>query len=140
DHVEHGGLAGAVGAEQTDRLAATDVETHPAHDPATREVFFDAMHRKIVAWLLAIFGAARCGSGLPGGGSRWRNLRIGLPHARLAVPRSSHPSLPGLRGRIRERAARKVGLGPRVCWGFRPHTEAFDETEQIDHKRLGDNG
>jgi len=26
DHVEHGGLSGAVGAEQADRLAATDIK------------------------------------------------------------------------------------------------------------------
>ena len=44
DHVEHGGLAGAVRAEQADRLAAADIDADAAHDLAGAETLFHAMH------------------------------------------------------------------------------------------------
>src|SRR5204863_836940 len=44
DHVEHGGLAGAVRPEQTDRLAAADIDGNAAHHLPRAETFFHAMH------------------------------------------------------------------------------------------------
>src|SRR5262249_21059545 len=43
DHVEHRGLAGAVRAEQTDRLAAAHVEAHALDDLAADEAALDPM-------------------------------------------------------------------------------------------------
>ncbi len=133
DHVEHGGLSGAVGAEQTDRLAAPDIKAYPPHNLAARIGFFDAVHRKIVARLGPMFAAAGCAPGLTRGRSRRPSLCVG--------PRDSHRSLPRLRGKAKEGAGGRIGRGPCVRRRFwSPHIEAFDETEQIDHKRLGDNG
>src|SRR5262249_42455379 len=145
DHVEHRSLSGAIGPEQTDRLAATDKQAYPAHHFATRIVFFDAAHRKIVAVLLAMLAAgAGCAPLLTRGGSRWCDLCIGTPHPSSTIA-GPDPSLPCLRGRVREDSRNnrrsltpslprwgKVRLGPSVCGGFwSPHSEAFDETEQI---------
>ena len=47
DHVEHGGLAGAVGPEQAHRLAAADIDADAAHDLARAETLFHAMHSQI---------------------------------------------------------------------------------------------
>ena len=47
DHVEHGGLAGAVRAEQADRLAAADIDADAAHDLAGAETLFHAVHGEI---------------------------------------------------------------------------------------------
>ena len=47
DHVEHRGLAGAVRAEQTHRLAAADIDADAAHDLARAETLFHAMHSQI---------------------------------------------------------------------------------------------
>ncbi len=47
DHVEHRGLAGAVRAQQTDRLAAADIDADAAHDLAGAETLFHAMHSQI---------------------------------------------------------------------------------------------
>ena len=44
DHVEHGGLAGAVRTEQADRLAAADIDADAAHDLAGAKALFHAMH------------------------------------------------------------------------------------------------
>ena len=41
DHVEDGGLAGAIGAEEADRLAALDVETDAADDGTPLEALAD---------------------------------------------------------------------------------------------------
>ena len=47
DHVEHGGLAGAVGPEQSDGLAAPHVEARAAYHLAPAEAFLDAVGREI---------------------------------------------------------------------------------------------
>src|SRR5262249_59724182 len=86
DHVEHRGLAGAVGAEQTDCLAAADIEADPTHDPAAPEAFFNAVYRKVVAGLLTMVHAAGCAPGLTGGGGRWGDLRVGSPPPHPALP------------------------------------------------------
>src|SRR5439155_20389281 len=44
DHVEHRGLAGAVRAEQADRLAAADIDADAAHHLPRTETFFHAVH------------------------------------------------------------------------------------------------
>ncbi len=46
DHVEHRGLAGAVGPEQTDRLAALQIDAHVVHDAAAAVAFHKAERRK----------------------------------------------------------------------------------------------
>src|SRR5258705_7197297 len=46
DHVEHRGLAGAVGAEQAHRLAAADIYADAAHDLAGAETLFHAVDRE----------------------------------------------------------------------------------------------
>ena len=46
DHVEHGRLAGAVGAEQADRLAFADVKADALHHFAADEAFLDAVNGK----------------------------------------------------------------------------------------------
>ena len=43
DHVEHGRLAGAVGAEQADGFAPRDREAHPAHDHALLVALLDVV-------------------------------------------------------------------------------------------------
>ena len=47
DHVEHGGLAGAVGAEQADRLAAPHIDADAAHHLALAEALLDPMRRQV---------------------------------------------------------------------------------------------
>ncbi len=47
DHVEHGGLAGAVGPEQADRLAAPHIEADALHHLAADEALLDAVRREI---------------------------------------------------------------------------------------------
>ena len=49
DHVEHRGLAGAVGTEQADRLAAPDIEADASHDLAAGKALLDAVDREIIA-------------------------------------------------------------------------------------------
>ena len=56
DHVEGGGLAGAVGAEQPDHFAAVHVERHVLHDLAAVVGLHQVAHRQM---------AARRGAGLP---------------------------------------------------------------------------
>ena len=46
DHVEHGGLAGAVRPEQSDRLAAPQRQAHALHDLAADEALLDAVDRQ----------------------------------------------------------------------------------------------
>ena len=74
DHVEHRGLAGAVGTEQADRLAAPHIKADPAHDLATAEAFLDAMRRKIVVL------------GLPAVAPTWR------PRVALRASAAGRPS------------------------------------------------
>ena len=40
DHVEHGGLAGAIRPQQPDGFAAPDIKTRAFHDLAAREALF----------------------------------------------------------------------------------------------------
>jgi len=47
DHVENRGLAGAIWAEQADRLATPHIERHAAHHHAAAETFLDAVRSKI---------------------------------------------------------------------------------------------
>ena len=47
DHVEHRGLAGAVRAEQTDGLAAANIDADTTHHLAGAKTFFHAMHSQI---------------------------------------------------------------------------------------------
>jgi hypothetical protein len=47
DHVKYRGLAGAVRAEQTDGLAAADIDADAAHDLAAPKALFHAMHSQI---------------------------------------------------------------------------------------------
>src|SRR6185437_11373307 len=55
DHVEDGGLAGAVGTEQSDRFAAAHVERDALHHHAAAETFLDAVRGEIgVALLLTL--------------------------------------------------------------------------------------
>ena len=51
DHVEAGGLAGAVGAQQAHHLAAPKRQAHRAHDGALAEAFADAMDDETLAAL-----------------------------------------------------------------------------------------
>src|SRR5439155_5067012 len=44
DHVEHRGLAGAVRAQQSDRLAAANIDADAAHHLAGAETVFHAVH------------------------------------------------------------------------------------------------
>jgi hypothetical protein len=46
DHVEDRGLAGAVGPQQADRLAAPHIQADAAHDLTTAEGLFDAVRRQ----------------------------------------------------------------------------------------------
>ena len=55
DHIEHRGLAGAVGAEQADRLAAADIQADALHDLAADEALFHAVDGQKA---LAVDGAA----------------------------------------------------------------------------------
>ncbi len=48
DHVERGGLAGAVRSEQADRLAAPDIEADVLDDLASAVALFEAVGREIV--------------------------------------------------------------------------------------------
>jgi hypothetical protein len=47
DHVENRGLAGAVRAEQTDRLATANIDADAAHDLTGAETLFHAMHSQV---------------------------------------------------------------------------------------------
>src|SRR5476649_1407890 len=47
DHIEDGGLAGAVGAEQADGLAATDIEAGTLHHLFVAETLLDSVHGEI---------------------------------------------------------------------------------------------
>ncbi len=53
DHVERGGLAGAVRPEQADRLAAPHVEAHVLDDLAAAIALFDAMGGEIAVGVVA---------------------------------------------------------------------------------------
>ena len=53
DHVKHRGLAGAVRAEQSHRLAAADIDADAAHDLAGAKTLFHAMHSQIARPLAA---------------------------------------------------------------------------------------
>ncbi len=47
DHVEHRGLAGAIGAEQADRLAPPHIKRDALHHGTAAEAFFHAMRGEI---------------------------------------------------------------------------------------------
>ena len=70
DHVEHRGLAGAVRAEQADRLAAPHVERDALHHHAAAEAFLDAVGGEI-------------GVALPPAGHRRRGADERAPGLRL---------------------------------------------------------
>jgi hypothetical protein len=78
DHVKYRGLAGAVGAEQTHRLAAADIDADAAHDLARAETLFHAMHSQIAGPRRQ---PGRCGAIHPGA-RRPRRLRLRRLHAR----------------------------------------------------------
>ena len=47
DHVEYGGLAGAVRSEQADRFAAAQIEANPLHDLSAAEALFHVVNGEI---------------------------------------------------------------------------------------------
>src|SRR5882724_10708152 len=72
DHVEHGGLAGAVRTQQADRLAAADIDADAAHHLPRAETFFHAVHSKKAGPLdqARRFAAIGLGTGLLRTGTR----------------------------------------------------------------------
>ena len=83
DHVKHRGLAGAVRAQQTHRLAAADIDADAAHDLAAAETLFHAMHSQIARPLRQPWARSRhwswtaAGAAFPAAGtvSRFRQRR-----------------------------------------------------------------
>ena len=118
DHVEHGGLAGAVRAQQADGFATAHIDADAAHDLARAETFFHAMHsqearppqqlrrRRAVAFAgragLAGFARGRgcCGC------SRWSSLRVPDARWRLAMGLAVFPRQFRDRRRMRQVDAR----------------------------------
>ena len=92
DHVEHRGLAGAVGPEQAHRFAAPHVKRDAFDDRAAAEAFLDAVRGEIaVACSLPAVGVVarpRCGGLWLAAGVGCARLHLGLA-ARLARPRST---------------------------------------------------
>jgi hypothetical protein len=94
DHVEHGGLAGAVGTEQTDRLAAAHMNTDIVDDSPSREALVEAVSCEAV-------GAAG---------------RLILPDSLQSGPRRRRlgPRIRQLAGELRSRS-QHLELGPQGC-------------------------
>ena len=79
DHVEHGGLAGAVRAEQADRFAAAHIDADAAHHLAAAETLFHAMHSQEARPLQKLRSAGAVGpAGGPHGMHRLGTRRFGL--------------------------------------------------------------
>src|SRR6185369_9566536 len=72
DHVEHGGLAGAVRTKQADRLATADIDADAAHHLPRAETFFHAVHGEEAGPLgrARRFAAIGLGTGLLRTGTR----------------------------------------------------------------------
>src|SRR5262249_2920596 len=82
DHVEHGGLAGAVWPEQTDRFAAPDVEARASDHLAAAEALFQAVRGQIT---VRIGAPHRPGAGavLAHAARRWAGRTRRLQHRAL---------------------------------------------------------
>ncbi len=112
DHVEHRGLAGAVRAEQADRLAAAHIDADAAHDLAGAETLFHAMHGQdspAAAVSFAVPAAplsGACGGALVADGGRRRRLRCARRSARPAEPGAISAARP-----VRARSAAHPGIG-----------------------------
>src|SRR5262249_23830065 len=101
DHVEHGGLAGAVGAEESYCLAAAHVEARALDYLAAPEGLLDPMHRKIIG-----LGAARVAPRRPAPrlGQRDRRVDMAPDYRRVHSPQVHAPVLAGYSARARRRA------------------------------------
>ena len=126
DHVEHRGLAGAVRAQQTDRLAAADIDADAAHDLAGAETLFHAMHSQIARplrqprrgrrhWLwLRWLGLARGVRGGPAARGGFRHRRFARNRRRIAHRARQHVA-DGVAERSDVRARRANPGGPRFA-------------------------
>jgi hypothetical protein len=88
DHIEHGGLAGPVRAQQADRLAARDMQAHVFHDAARFVGLRQIMDRQqafaVKSGRLAV-GGARLEGGLSLFGCRRRSPKGLVPRRLLGV-------------------------------------------------------
>jgi len=118
DHVEHGGLAGSVRPEQSDRLAPAQRQAHTPHDLALGEAFLDAVDRQ-----RSFFADDR---------REWvRGARRGAEHA---VER--------MRGRLRlalEQPGRQMSVAVEPVWHVAPRLGRCNRTPvKIAFRRAAD--
>lgn len=151
DHVEHGGLAGAVRAEQADRFAAAHIDADAAHHLAAAERLFHAMHSQETRPLQQLRSARAIGpAGRPDGMNRLRTrfgLIIGLIVV-LVVTRELVGRMDRLVAGPRRRVPDRAGHEPadavtergdvltRKSWPAALGGAPTEHAEEIDHPRL----